>query len=386
MITTEAITAEMLDTGIPSLDNNNADAAVVTEAATAIETDSPVPVKRDELLDDDTTNTQDSPEVPSTSTDTTEEEQNAADIGEDTQNPKDSDEQQPLSGPEEPENVNENADSESKSEESAAAAVDDDEEEQEKVDEEKPTTPAVVDDEKDDVEINESIVVNQDAEDAAVEELEELLNAEEVVAEAIVKSVAEKLSIAVADEETDAAPATETSAETEDDSKDEEKADDEVEKIVSADDNVDVNEDDSERAAEQKPSNQEKHSLREDVSSSDDEDGDGDEKADGEEKEQSDTPKNEGLENEWGGLSDAVDAAAAAADNDKNILTNEIDLYESVPIDLSNDIAVNDIMADQGAPAHPDAEVFDVEELKAQQQQRDVIEESSRIEVLADAL
>lgn len=48
---------------------------------------------------------------------------------------------------------------------------------------------------------------------------------------------------------------------------------------------------------------------------------------------------------------------------DNNIYANDIDLYapESVPVDLSNDIAVNDMLADQGF-VDPDAEVFDVNE------------------------
>lgn len=47
--------------------------------------------------------------------------------------------------------------------------------------------------------------------------------------------------------------------------------------------------------------------------------------------------------------------------SDNNIYANDIDLYapESVPVDLSNDIAVNDMLADQGF-VDPDAEIFDV--------------------------
>ncbi|KAL5279326.1 hypothetical protein ACFFRR_003733 [Megaselia abdita] len=47
---------------------------------------------------------------------------------------------------------------------------------------------------------------------------------------------------------------------------------------------------------------------------------------------------------------------------DNNIYANDIDLYapESVPVDLSNDIAVNDMLADQGF-VDTDAEVFDVD-------------------------
>lgn len=39
---------------------------------------------------------------------------------------------------------------------------------------------------------------------------------------------------------------------------------------------------------------------------------------------------------------------------------NEIDEVEQFPVDLSNDIAVNQMLADQGAPFNPDAEIFDV--------------------------
>lgn len=38
-----------------------------------------------------------------------------------------------------------------------------------------------------------------------------------------------------------------------------------------------------------------------------------------------------------------------------------LDDYESVPVDLSNDILVNQMMADQGAPVNPDAEIFNVD-------------------------
>lgn len=47
--------------------------------------------------------------------------------------------------------------------------------------------------------------------------------------------------------------------------------------------------------------------------------------------------------------------------NDVNIkpfdLSNDIEVE---PIDLSNDININQMMADQGAPHHPDAEVFNL--------------------------
>lgn len=57
-------------------------------------------------------------------------------------------------------------------------------------------------------------------------------------------------------------------------------------------------------------------------------------------------------------------------DNENNIEFNgngnergALDEFDNkVPIDLSNDIAVNQMLADQGAPFNPDAEVFDVNE------------------------
>ncbi|XP_055847205.1 uncharacterized protein LOC129912775 [Episyrphus balteatus] len=322
-ITTEAITTEMLDTGMPSLDNN------------AIDTDSPV--KRDELQED----------TPSpTTTEGLEDTEVVATLSEDTPNlAGNAIKSEQLSEPVEAENVNENEDikSSSTAAESSSSSENDGEN----------------DSGKDDSngEINESIVVNQNAEDA-VEELEELLEKrqelQEVIAEkqmqALVDSVGEKLSMADADEERFA---------------------DEVEKMVSTDDNADdddVRDEETIEEATQKPYNQESHSLREDVSSSDDED-DNEDAADTEEK-GGDTPtKNEGLESEWGGI---------VSLDDKNILTNEIDMYESVPIDLSNDIAINDIMADQAAPVNPDAELFDVEELTLGQ------DEPKRLELLAD--
>lgn len=42
---------------------------------------------------------------------------------------------------------------------------------------------------------------------------------------------------------------------------------------------------------------------------------------------------------------------------------------ESVPIDLSNDISVNQMLADQGAPVNPDAEIFDIHEYNMNRQQ-----------------
>lgn len=45
------------------------------------------------------------------------------------------------------------------------------------------------------------------------------------------------------------------------------------------------------------------------------------------------------------------------------------DSTEQVPIDLSNDIAVNQMLADQGAAVDPDAEVFDIHEYNIDRQQ-----------------
>lgn len=42
---------------------------------------------------------------------------------------------------------------------------------------------------------------------------------------------------------------------------------------------------------------------------------------------------------------------------------------EPVPIDLSNDIAVNQMLADQGAAVDPDAEIFDIHEYNMDRQQ-----------------
>lgn len=42
---------------------------------------------------------------------------------------------------------------------------------------------------------------------------------------------------------------------------------------------------------------------------------------------------------------------------------------EQVPIDLSNDIAINQMLADQGAAENPDAEVFDIHEYNFDRQQ-----------------
>ncbi|XP_055919477.1 coiled-coil domain-containing protein 1-like [Eupeodes corollae] len=330
----------MLDTGLPSLDNN------------AIDTDSPV--KRDELQEDtlalspteglnvdvDVVATLEGEDTPDLAGNTIKSEQ--------------------LSELVDAENVNEEGIKLSSSSATSSSEAEEDE------------TDGKKDDSND--EINESIVVNQSAEDA-VEELEELLEKrqelQEVIAkkqmQALVDSVGEKLSMADADEERFADEV--------------EKMVDEAQADVVADVDADEDkEDETIEEATQKPYNQEKHSLREDVSSSDEED-DNEEKESEDENERSDISKNEGLESEWGGIN-------IVSLDDKNILTNEIDAYESVPVDLSNDIAINDIMADQGVPINEHAELIDVEKLtSAGPQDADGLageESSSRLEILAD--
>lgn len=46
----------------------------------------------------------------------------------------------------------------------------------------------------------------------------------------------------------------------------------------------------------------------------------------------------------------------------------ENNMDESFPVDLSNDIAINQMLLDQGAPFNPDAEIFSIDELDQQQQ------------------
>ena len=61
-----------------------------------------------------------------------------------------------------------------------------------------------------------------------------------------------------------------------------------------------------------------------------------------------------------------------------------LNAYENFDIDLSNDIAVNQLLADQGAPINPDAEVFDVDTFSSnvyfpqQQQQFQRYEQDNR--------
>lgn len=46
--------------------------------------------------------------------------------------------------------------------------------------------------------------------------------------------------------------------------------------------------------------------------------------------------------------------------NDDTIESFDIDDAEHVPVDLTNDIAINQMLADEGAAVNPDAEIFDI--------------------------
>lgn len=54
--------------------------------------------------------------------------------------------------------------------------------------------------------------------------------------------------------------------------------------------------------------------------------------------------------------------------NDSNDVDANIDSNQSHIMDLSNDIAINQMLADQGASTNPDAEIFNVHEYDAGQQ------------------
>lgn len=52
--------------------------------------------------------------------------------------------------------------------------------------------------------------------------------------------------------------------------------------------------------------------------------------------------------------------------NDDYVEIGNLDEYDNnFPVDLSNDIAINQMLADQGAPFNPDAEIFNVHEYDA---------------------
>ncbi|XP_023170475.2 uncharacterized protein LOC111599143 [Drosophila hydei] len=97
------------------------------------------------------------------------------------------------------------------------------------------------------------------------------------------------------------------------------------------------------------PQSAQQYREREELESSDDED------EHATPVEMSDT-----FNDEWATLDeDAATFAAADPDNDLN---NHIDIYENLaPVDLSNDIAVNDIAAaNPNYPYNPDAELIDL--------------------------
>lgn len=65
--------------------------------------------------------------------------------------------------------------------------------------------------------------------------------------------------------------------------------------------------------------------------------------------------------NEWSGLE------LDSADDQKNTfyeVDNENSSGEEVTHDLTNDIAINQMLADQGAAYNPDAEVFDINQFE----------------------
>lgn len=83
-------------------------------------------------------------------------------------------------------------------------------------------------------------------------------------------------------------------------------------------------------------------------------------------------------DNDSNNSNDNDDNNSSGGDNDgestlhvhiENGSSNNLDDYDNnFPIDLSNDIAVNQMLADQGAPYNPDAEIFNVHEYDAGQQ------------------
>lgn len=67
-------------------------------------------------------------------------------------------------------------------------------------------------------------------------------------------------------------------------------------------------------------------------------------------------PENTNRNTEW----DSFD------DDNENYWRQDLDEYDNFPVDLSNDIAVNQMLRDQGVvQLNPDAEVFDVESIPA---------------------
>ncbi|XP_004521670.1 aspartic and glutamic acid-rich protein isoform X1 [Ceratitis capitata] len=109
----------------------------------------------------------------------------------------------------------------------------------------------------------------------------------------------------------------------------------------------DIDEVDNE-SNEKRYANYANNKNREDISSSDDE---------GEDETEA-VQMNPEFDSEWADLKDDL---AKASSEERNDLSNDIDAFDAVPIDLSNDIAVND---NPDLPLNPEAEVFDVSGLK----------------------
>ncbi|XP_037958043.1 serine/threonine-protein kinase rio2-like [Teleopsis dalmanni] len=130
-----------------------------------------------------------------------------------------------------------------------------------------------------------------------------------------------------------------------------EDEDEDEDAVDNGDSESDSDDDDNEFTAtssitkrqQQKHSNYVTKKEREDLSSSDD-----DEEA---------IEMSAEFNSEWANLAEDL----ANANDKNNDLSNDIDEYAPVPVDLSNDIAVNDIAAAQvGYPLNPDAEFIDV--------------------------
>lgn len=120
-----------------------------------------------------------------------------------------------------------------------------------------------------------------------------------------------------------------------------------AESISISHENQDNDNENGAKYSSMKHSNYAVNKHREDVSSSDEEDA------------EDAVEMNKEFNEEWDSLAEDL-----ANKNDRdNDLSNDIDIYESaVPVDLSNDLAVNDIAASQpGYPLNPDAEFVDVD-------------------------
>ncbi|XP_054744382.1 suppressor of Mek1 [Anastrepha obliqua] len=97
------------------------------------------------------------------------------------------------------------------------------------------------------------------------------------------------------------------------------------------------------------PNKQPYNKNREDVSSSDDE------------QESETVEMNPEFDSEWADLKEDL----AKKGDERNDFSNDIDAYDALPVDLSNDIAVNDLVAGSlDFPINPDAEVISVPEIQ----------------------